>query len=195
MGTNTTALKTGAKSLNKKNVHKRTNRFNRFGSDMFMRVGACAAREAHLPRARCCGRPAASPPPPLPVRASRRAAPASLAPFPHPHLPPPLPGASWRKPHGIDNRARRRYKGNLKLPSAGYGTNKKTRHVLPNGFKKVLVSNAKELEVLLMHNRTYCAEIANSVSKRVRKAMVERAEQLGIRVTNAAAGLTKADGQ
>jgi ribosomal protein L32E len=29
----------------------------------------------------------------------------------------------------------------------------------------------------------------------VRKAMVERAEQLGIRVTNAAAGLTKADGE
>ena len=83
----------------------------------------------------------------------------------------------------------------MKLPSAGYGTNKKTRHVLPNGFKKVLVSNAQELEVLLMHNRKYCAEIASSVSKLKRKALVARAEQLGIRVTNAAAGLTKADGE
>ena len=77
----------------------------------------------------------------------------------------------------------------------GFGTNKKTRHVLPNGFRKVLVSNAKELEVLLMHNRKYCAEIASNVSKKLRKVLVERAEQLGVRVTNAAAGLNKADAQ
>ena len=65
--------------------------------------------------------------------------------------------------------------------------------MLANGFKKVVVSNAAELEVLLMHNRKYCAEIAHSVSKRTRRALVERAEQLGVRVINAKAGLAKVE--
>jgi hypothetical protein len=32
---------------------------------------------------------------------------------------------------------RRRFKGAIRMPNIGYGTNKKDRHVLPNGFKKV----------------------------------------------------------
>lgn len=31
----------------------------------------------------------------------------------------------------------RKFKGAIKMPNIGYGTNKKDRHVLPNGFKKV----------------------------------------------------------
>jgi large subunit ribosomal protein L32e len=105
----------------------------------------------------------------------------------------PVLQRSWRKPHGIDNRARRRYKGNLLLPSVGYGTNVKTKHVLPNGFKKVVISNAAELEVLLMHNKKYCGEIASAVSKATRAKLVERAQQLGVRLTNGKAGLAKVE--
>jgi large subunit ribosomal protein L32e len=65
--------------------------------------------------------------------------------------------------------------------------------VLANGFRKVVVNNLKELEVLLMHSRKYCAEIAHSVSKRLRTQIVERAGQLGVRVTNAGAGLAKVE--
>lgn len=97
--------------------------------------------------------------------------------------------SSWRKPKGIDGRVRRRFKGALPMPSVGYGSNKKTRNVHPNGFKSVVVSNVSELEMLMMHNRTYAATIAHSVSSRVRRNIVERAEQLAIRVTNAAAKL------
>lgn len=43
--------------------------------------------------------------------------------------------------------------------------------------------------MLLMHNRSYCAEVAASVSVRTRKLIVERAAQLGVRVTNAGARL------
>ncbi len=39
------------------------------------------------------------------------------------------------------------------MPNIGYGTDKKTRHYLPNGFKKFVVHNVKELALLMMHNR------------------------------------------
>ncbi|KAF9184441.1 60S ribosomal protein L32 [Haplosporangium sp. Z 767] len=92
---------------------------------------------------------------------------------------------SWRKPKGIDNRVRRRFKGQIAMPKIGYGNNKLTRHLLPSGFKKFVVANIAELNLLLMHNRTFAAEIAHNVSSRNRIAIVERAQQLNIRVTNA----------
>ena len=73
---------------------------------------------------------------------------------------------SWRRPKGIDCRARRKFKGTTLMPNIGYGTNKLHRHILPNGFRKMVVHNVKELEVLMMHNRTFCGEIAHSVSSR-----------------------------
>ncbi|KAJ4975256.1 hypothetical protein NE237_000362 [Protea cynaroides] len=96
---------------------------------------------------------------------------------------------SWRRPKGIDSRVRRKFKGCMLMPNIGYGSDKKTRHYLPNGFKKFLVHNVKELEVLMMHNRTYCAEIAHNVSTKKRKDIVERAAQLDIVVTNKLARL------
>ena len=97
--------------------------------------------------------------------------------------------SSWRKPKGIDGRVRRRFRGTIPMPSIGYGSDKRTRNVHPNGFKSAVVHNVTELEMLMMHNRTYAATVAHGVSSRVRKEIVERAEQLAIRVTNAAAKL------
>jgi len=91
---------------------------------------------------------------------------------------------SWRRPKGIDSRVRRKFKGCALMPNIGYGSNKKTRHYLPNGFKKFVVYNARDLDLLMMHNRTYCAEIAHSVSTLKRKSIVERAAQLDIVLTN-----------
>ncbi|KAH9410429.1 PREDICTED: 60S ribosomal protein L32-like [Rhagoletis zephyria] len=96
---------------------------------------------------------------------------------------------NWRKPKGIDNRVRRRFKGQILMPNIGYGSAKKTKHMLPNGFRKVLVHNIKELEVLMMMNRRYCAEISHAVSSKKRKDIVERARQLSIKLTNGNARL------
>jgi len=73
------------------------------------------------------------------------------------------------------------------MPSIGYGSDKMTRNIHPHGFQSVVVHNVADLEMLIMHNRTYAATVGKSVSARVRQLIVERAEQLAIRVTNAAA--------
>ena len=77
------------------------------------------------------------------------------------------------------------------MPNVGYGTAKKHRHVLPNGFLKFVVKNVKDLDVLLMHNRKYAAEIAHNVSTKKRKQIVERAQQLNVCVLNKDAKLRR----
>ena len=96
---------------------------------------------------------------------------------------------SWRRPRGIDSRQRRKFKGLTSIVHIGYGSDKATRHRMPSGFYKFIVSNVKQLEVLLMQNRKYAAEIAHNVSSRKRKEIVERADQLNIKVLNGAARL------
>ena len=61
--------------------------------------------------------------------------------------------------------------------------------MMPSGFYKFVVHNVKELELLLMQNRRYAAEVAHNVSSRKRKELVERARQLNIKVLNPSARL------
>mmetsp|Transcript_7371 Transcript_7371/g.15654 ORF Transcript_7371/g.15654 Transcript_7371/m.15654 type:complete len:134 (+) Transcript_7371:101-502(+) len=91
---------------------------------------------------------------------------------------------SWRKPRGIDGRVRRRFKGSTIMPSIGYGSNKKTRFRMKNGFYKFLVQCPADLEMLLMHNEKYAVEIAHNIGAKKRKEIVERADQLRLFVTN-----------
>ncbi|KAJ8906034.1 hypothetical protein NDN08_002534 [Rhodosorus marinus] len=94
---------------------------------------------------------------------------------------------SWRRPKGIDSCVRRKFRGKVLMPNIGYGSNKKTRHLMPNGFYKFVVNNVKELDLLLMHNRTYAAEIAHNVSSKKRKEIISRAAELDVKVTNSKA--------
>ncbi|KAL5615038.1 hypothetical protein BROUX41_005103 [Berkeleyomyces rouxiae] len=99
-------------------------------------------------------------------------------------------GSSWRKPKGIDGRVRRRFRGTIRMPKIGYRSNVKTRYMIPSGHKSFLVSNVRDVELLLMHNRTHAAEIAHNVSSRKRVEIIAKAKQLGVKVTNAKAKVT-----
>ncbi|SBS83533.1 60S ribosomal protein L32 [Plasmodium malariae] len=100
-------------------------------------------------------------------------------------------GPAWRKPRGIDCRVRRRYKGTNLMPSIGYGSNNKTKYLLPNNKYKYIVKNVKELEPLIMNNTKYCVQIAHNVSSKKRKEIIQRAKQMNVSVINANARLQK----
>jgi large subunit ribosomal protein L32e len=63
--------------------------------------------------------------------------------------------------------------------------------MLPSGFRKLLIRNEKDIELLLMNNRTYCGEIAQGISVLKRKSIVARAKELNVRLTNGQAKLKK----
>jgi large subunit ribosomal protein L32e len=78
------------------------------------------------------------------------------------------------------------------MPKCGYGSNNLTKHLLPNYFKKFVVNNVDELDLLLMNNEKYCAEIARTVGAPKRIQILRRAKELGVKVTNAkSAKITK----
>lgn len=62
--------------------------------------------------------------------------------------------------------------------------------MMPSGHKAFLVHNPKDVELLLMHNRTYAAEIAHAVSSKKRIEILAKAKALGVKVTNAKARVT-----
>lgn len=56
--------------------------------------------------------------------------------------------------------------------------------MMPSGHKAFLVHNPNDVDLLLMHNRTYAAEIAHAVSSRKRVEILSKAKSLGVKVTN-----------
>lgn len=57
----------------------------------------------------------------------------------------------------------------------------------PSGHKAFLVHNSRDVDLLLMHNKTFAAEIASAVSSRKRVDILAKAKMLGVKVTNARA--------
>lgn len=91
---------------------------------------------------------------------------------------------NWRKQKGIDSCVRRRFRGTIPQPNIGYGSNKKTKFMNPAGLRVYVVKNVADLDVLLMHTKTYAAEIAHNVSSKNRVEIVTKAKSLGLKVTN-----------
>lgn len=80
---------------------------------------------------------------------------------------------------------------------------------MPSGHKAFVVNNPGDVDLLLMHNRTFAAEyaiqqalprwtntvltiarISHAVSSKKRVDIVAKAKQLGVKVTNAKARVT-----
>ena len=71
------------------------------------------------------------------------------------------------------------------MPKIGYGSNKFTAHLHPTIKKKILViHNLVDLDLLLMNNDKYCAQIAHTVGAAKRIQILRRAKELNVRLTN-----------
>jgi large subunit ribosomal protein L32e len=100
-------------------------------------------------------------------------------------------GTSWRKPRGIDSPVRRRYKGQKAMPNKGYGSDRRTKFIHPDGFKHFPIATTADLYMLVMQNRKYAGVIAHTVGAKLRKAIVRRAHELDVRIVNGNAKLRK----
>lgn len=89
----------------------------------------------------------------------------------------------WKKPRGMHSKARRKLRYRRKNVSPGYGGPKLVRGLHPSGFEEVPVFNVADLEKISNPDRQ-AARIGHSVGMRKRELIIDRADELGIRVLN-----------
>uniref|UniRef100_M3Z640 60S ribosomal protein L32 n=1 Tax=Mustela putorius furo TaxID=9669 RepID=M3Z640_MUSPF len=87
---------------------------------------------------------------------------------------------NWQKLRDTENRGHRGFKGQTLTSKTACGSSKKTKHMRPSGFWKILVS--------LMCNTIHCTESAHSVFSKNHRNTIARTAQLAIRVANPTPG-------
>ncbi len=96
---------------------------------------------------------------------------------------------SWRRPRGIDNKQRMRKKGQPKVPSIGYKNPEKIRGLHPTGLIPKVVHSVSDLERIPKEVRgKVIVYIGKTVGRRKRLLLIEKAKELGIKVTRGGVG-------
>jgi len=88
----------------------------------------------------------------------------------------------WRKPDGIDSKARRRAKGWIHLVEIGYRGPRKVRNLHPSGYEEVMVRNVDDLAKI--NPETQAARVAHTVGMKKRAEIYLRAGERHIYVLN-----------
>jgi large subunit ribosomal protein L32e len=91
-------------------------------------------------------------------------------------------GTAWRRPRGIQSKARKHKGYRVNVVSIGYGAPAEARNLHPSGFKEIMVYNPADLDKI--DPKVQAARIGHSVGTRKRVAIETKAEELGIRVLN-----------
>jgi large subunit ribosomal protein L32e len=91
-------------------------------------------------------------------------------------------GDTWRKPHGIDSKMRKKVKGWPVSPTTGYRSPKKTRGLHPSGFVETRVQSVEDLRGI--DPELQAIRIASTVGGRKRVEILALAEEKGIHVLN-----------
>jgi large subunit ribosomal protein L32e len=89
---------------------------------------------------------------------------------------------SWRHPKTIDSKIREHKKGFPAMPSIGYRSPVKLRNLHPSGLQEVLVHTVEQLKGL--RPTVHAVRIASRVGDRKRLTILERADDLSLRVLN-----------
>ncbi len=91
-------------------------------------------------------------------------------------------GKKWRKPRGMHSKMRRHYKYRPTIVSIGFRGPALVRGLASSGFQEVLVYNPSNLDII--DPKTQAAKIGGTVGGKKRSAIIEKADQLKIRVLN-----------
>lgn len=91
-------------------------------------------------------------------------------------------GDSWRKPRGKHSKQREHLSRRPPVVDAGYRGPVAVRGLHPSGFSEVLVHTPSDLEKL--DPMREAARIGSSVGSRKRELIMEKAEELNVRVLN-----------
>ncbi len=91
-------------------------------------------------------------------------------------------GDAWRKPKGIDSKMRKEKKGWPAMVNVGYGGPVKSRGLHPSGFRDILINNMGDLEGL--NPETDAVRLASSLGAKKRRSVLDRADELGLKVLN-----------
>jgi large subunit ribosomal protein L32e len=89
---------------------------------------------------------------------------------------------TWRKPHGIDSKMRKKVKGWPPSPTTGYRSPKTTRGLHPSGFMETLVYSVEDLSGI--DPELQAIRIGRSVGGRKRVEILALAGEKGIHVLN-----------
>ncbi len=95
-------------------------------------------------------------------------------------------GEEWRRPKGLHSKMRVGLKYRPPVVSVGYGSPAKARHLHPSGFQEVMVYRIEDLEGI--DPKTQAARIGHTVGSRKRSEILEKADEMGIRVLNRGGG-------
>ena len=91
-------------------------------------------------------------------------------------------GDAWRRPKGIDSKMRKAKKGWPSLVKVGFRGPAKARELHPSGFRDVLINTLNELEKL--NPDTDAVRLASGLGARKRRKILDRADELGLKVLN-----------
>ena len=91
-------------------------------------------------------------------------------------------GIKWRKPRGMHSKMRRHYKYRPTIVSIGFRGPALVRGLASSGFQEILVYNPSNLDVI--DPKTQAARIGGTVGGKKRATIIEKADQLKIRVLN-----------
>ena len=91
-------------------------------------------------------------------------------------------GTSWRRARGIHSKLRRGFKYRPTKVKIGFRGPKSVRGLHPSGFEEVLIQNINDLESLDV--KKHAARIASGVGSRKREMIIEKANEMGLRILN-----------
>ena len=70
------------------------------------------------------------------------------------------------------------------MPNIGFGSNSKTRNRNLNGLFKIQIFNVRDLNMLVMSNRKFEAEIGKGVGIKKKGLILKKALNLDIKISN-----------